>query len=40
MSRTIALLVAAVLGGACNGLELPTSPASVNEGFQGTHHDS
>lgn len=30
MSRTIALLVAAVLGAGCNGLELPTSPASVN----------
>jgi hypothetical protein len=26
MSRTIALLVAAVLGAGCNGRELPTSP--------------
>jgi hypothetical protein len=30
MNRTIGLLVAAVLAAACNGLELPTSPASVN----------
>ena len=30
MSRTIALLVAAVLGAGCNGLELPTSPQPVS----------
>jgi hypothetical protein len=30
MSRTIALLIAAVLGAGCNGLKLRASPASVN----------